>query len=411
MKIYIHHYYTYELFWYFFHATQTDKKIPTWFDSNRYNKNNKVDEDAIIDFKYQDLTFQAIFCNNRYWDNSDGYHLWDYTIYHIENKNIGDRGWNVILGKDLEHDIIPKINNYSKKLKDKISLFFIDWEFGSPQQSYVIEKKLNKNVTIFKDELINISDAQKVSFTHILWSFIFPNTIKLREYYFLADYLKYKKDYKYRINYPVRRITTGKYNTIKKIHSFNNPYFNCTVSSFTNYYKHDRTEDKDVYLYDSLNKIGIQNLINKRGYNIEDFGGEWNDNNMNEFMWKLLTVSEINFINEVSSGHSINEKSFSHILANKPFIPTMEGTFDFYNEVFKTYGYPQIESPTKGLKRNEKLNFLNDVSSDDEKWNEFYNKVEKFINTLRNQILEIMNTRNGYLDYLIKKENEQKDII
>ena len=51
MKIYVHHYYTYELFWYFFHATHTKEKIPTWFEENRFNKNNLIhDQYYILDY-------------------------------------------------------------------------------------------------------------------------------------------------------------------------------------------------------------------------------------------------------------------------------------------------------------------------------------------------------------------------
>ena len=410
MKICVHHYYTYELFWYLFHASTPLQEIPTWFTSNRYNKNNHVGEDVSIKVLYFDTEFEIIFCSDRHWNDMDSYHLWDYTIYQIEKKNQSNRGWNSNYGKDLENEIIPRFNKLNSNVRKKTSLFLIDWEYGVPGQSIYINNKLNKEIKIFKDELIDISDSQMISFTHVLWSFIFPNTINLREYYFFSDYLKYKNDYKYKINYPVRRITKEKYNIIKKIDSLNNPNINCTVSSFTNYYKIG--EDlKEFLLEDSLNCIGQKNLINKRGYNINDWGGEFNDDNMKEFMYKLLTISEINLIHEQSTGYNINEKSFSHILANKPFIPTSKGTYHFYNEIFKTYGYEESKPPMPDLKIYEKIDYLSELTKDEKNWGIFLQKVSESVSELREKLLDIMNTRNGYLDFLIKLKNTKKDLL
>ena len=102
MKICVHHYYTYELFWYLFHASTPLQEIPTWFISNRYNKNNHVGEDVSIKVLYFDTEFEIIFCSDRHWNDMDSYHLWDYTIYQIEKKNQSNRGWNSNYGKDLE---------------------------------------------------------------------------------------------------------------------------------------------------------------------------------------------------------------------------------------------------------------------------------------------------------------------
>ena len=36
--------------------------------------------------------------------------------------------------------------------------------------------------------------------------YLSPNTLGIRDYYFFHDYLKYKNDYKYKINVPIRRL-------------------------------------------------------------------------------------------------------------------------------------------------------------------------------------------------------------
>ena len=64
-KIYIHHHYDYELFWYFFHGVDInpieelkkydfdseyvfDGTLPTWLPENRYNRNNLIYKNVTI---------------------------------------------------------------------------------------------------------------------------------------------------------------------------------------------------------------------------------------------------------------------------------------------------------------------------------------------------------------------------
>lgn len=403
MKIYVHHCYTYELFWYFFHGSTPHETIPTWFGENRYNKDILITKIVSINATYKGVDIECIFCNDKNWDKKDGQHVWDYTLYHYQNKKISDRGWNLILGKDMESVIIPMLNNYSKTTNNNLSVFFIDWEFGDAHITPNLNRLLNNDIVLYKDELTDIINKQKVSFTHILWSFIYPNTINMRDYYFFADYLKYKNDYKYKLNYPIRRITNFKNWIADSILKKNNSNLNVTLSSFTNYFRgEDRNSDSKHAIYKKLNdKIGDDNIIKKRKYNLNDWGGEWNDNNMKEFMWKLLTISEVNLIHEESFGWSINEKSFMHILANKPFVPTHSGTFKFYNEILKSYNIPTKLDNLSNKTITEKINYLDEISKDDIKWNIFVEELKETINYYRTELLKIMNNNNGYLDNIL----------
>lgn len=411
ITIYVHHHYTYEIFWYLFHAVELNEPPPTWFTVNRYNQNKLVKDEVIVPFSYKGVKFEAVFCGNKNWSKKDGYHVFEYNLYHLQKNNISDRGWNLILGSDLESDIIPMLNRYASKLGDKISCFFIDWESSDKKQTESIHNSFNPLITFFKDELTSVKENERVSFTHVLWSFLFPNTINLRDYYFFSDYLKYKNDYKYKVNYPIRRLTYIKKLLIGEIMSKDNPHMNCTISSFSDYFKHSRIEEIQENWYDEVvSKIPEENLINKRGYNIEDWGGEWNDDNMKEFMYKLMTISDVNLIHEVSHGWSINEKSFMHILAEKPFIPTHDGTFSFYDEILKSYGFEVSEFPIKGHAW-EKVAKLDSLTRDDVKWNEFVDKIKIYISNLKKNLFEIMNTNNGYLDYLLNKESETKSVL
>jgi hypothetical protein len=412
MKIYVHHHYTYELFWYFFHGSNPNELIPTWLGENRYNKDILITETVRINANYKGIDIECIFCNDTFWDKKDGQHVWDYTLYHYQNKRISDRGWNLILGEDLESNIIPMLNKYSKTTNNNLSVFFIDWEFGDTELTNNLNKLLSTDIILFKDELTDIINKQKVSFTHILWSFIYPNTINMRDYYFFADYLKYKNDYKYKLNYPIRRITTLKNYVAQCILEKNNSNLNITLSSFTKYFKNEhRNSDSKYSIYKKLNeRIGDNNIIKKRGYNLDDWGGEWNDNNMKEFMWKLLTISDVNLIHEESQGWSINEKSFMHILANKPFVPTHAGTFKFYNEILKSYNIPTKLDKFENKTLKEKVNYLDMISNDNKKWDIFVDELQETVNYYRTELLNIMHNNNGYLDNILFN-NDKKSLL
>ena len=92
-KIYVHHYYTYELFWLFFHGLEIEPdNVPTWFRNyNRWNKNIKVKEDVTLNGTYKGKEIEVIFCNKNHWDKDDGFHLFDYSINLLEDGLVSDR--------------------------------------------------------------------------------------------------------------------------------------------------------------------------------------------------------------------------------------------------------------------------------------------------------------------------------
>ena len=56
----------------------------------------------------------------------------------------------------------------------------------------------------------------------------------------------------------------------------------------------------------------------------------------------------------------------------------------------------------------EKVAELDSLTRDNVKWNEFVDKIKIYISKLKENLFEIMNTNNGYLDYLLNKESETK---
>jgi len=123
---YVHHYYTYELFWYFFHGVAVDVKndVPTWTYENRYNKNIKIKETIKINCSYKNNDITIYFVNENDWDKDDGYHIFDYNINLIENNLVADRGWNSILNLELKNTI-NLLNSKYLKYKNNIIFFYI----------------------------------------------------------------------------------------------------------------------------------------------------------------------------------------------------------------------------------------------------------------------------------------------
>jgi hypothetical protein len=425
-KLYIHHHYTYELFWYFCHGLDINPNdVPVWFKLNQYNKNIKIDHDVIIDSSYKGKTIQIIFCFDNHWDKLDGFHLLDYSISLLENNTVGDRGFNANDMFKKGADFRTFLNEKAKILQNRLHFMYIDWEGHDAYNQEGWAKRVNKNVEFFVDETYTINKKPKNSnfvFTNLFWSFIYPNTLGIREYYFFHDYLKYKNDYKYKINIPVRRVYGIKKDIIQEVLSLNNPNINCTRGSFH--------ESKQYHLA-GKGEMGIpfkkENYIQKRGYAINDWGGEWNDNNMSENMWKMFGISEVVILFEVSAKYlaeqvlaqnddkiptwmqpgdsMLTEKTISHILIGKPFIPQHYDTILFLNNILKQHNGRIVEYPIKEYDTvQDIIPFLDNITRDDKKWKVLADKLKLYVENLRTELVKLCSNTNSYFDLLIKKE-------
>jgi hypothetical protein len=244
----------------------------------------------------------------------------------------------------------------------------------------------------------------------------------VRDYYFFGDYLKYKNDYKYKINVPIRRMYGDKEAMANIVLKLNNPTISVTQSSFgdENQITPD-THKPTPYRKELISKIPKENFIQKRGYGIHDWGGEWNSNNMNENMWKMFGISEVCILFEHSptrdriltsrfsavGNNFITEKSISHILVGKPFIPFYKETIDFYNKWLTTYGKKVIEFPLEYDCILDKMDYIDNLTYDEHKWNEFVEKLKIYVNNLRTQLIELIHENNSYLDYVISDKSSK----
>ena len=424
-KIYVHHNYTYELFWYFFHGVDVNiNDIVTHTNTDTaFNKKVPITEHIKINAEYKQNTLEILFCGDDCWD-SDGEHILDYSIYVLQKELVSDRGYNTTINKIIDNELIPFFNKIVTNTK-RIHFFHLDWEGHNPYYHHNMNTIMDRRINIYLDEMESDIETVRYSNKHFLFtnnfiSFIYPNTLGLREYKFFGDILKYKNDYKYKLNFPIRRIYGHKLRVYNKINSIKNCKINVTNSSF---------HDSQQYSMDMvgelrnpiLKKLGNDNLIQKRGYGIYDWGGEWNENNVKEMMWKLFGLSEVNIIPEyhpdeayknvkkkenplLISNSFITEKSVSHILAKKPFIPVYYKTIQFYDSILIKYGYDTIRYPIEYYFINDVIDEINEIASND-KWEFFRNELQRWVDNTHECIIDILNNNNDYLNKLINLPN------
>ena len=423
-KIYIHHYYTYELFWYFCHGIEIEpEKVPTFFIENRFNKNIKISESIKLNGIYKNNQIEIIFCNDKLWEKSDGYHLLDYSITLLENGLTSDRGFNYNIMKESDTKNVSFLNKHSINLGNRIGYMYIDWEGHDAYKMHNWKKTLNPKIQTFVDETstsVESNNNHNFVFTNTIWSFLQPNTLGIRDYYFFHDYLKYKNDYKYKINVPIRRLYGDKEKIANSVLSLNNPNITVTHSSFGSSSQYD--ENISSARKELISKIPTENYINKRGYGIHDWGGEWNDNNMNENMWKMFGISEVSLLFEYfpNANYTTNlktwlpgtsymtEKSISHILVGKPFIPYHRETIDFYDSYLKKYNKPTIKFPIEYSNILDKLDLLDTITKNDNLWQPFLESLTEYVLNLRKGLIEIIHENNSYLDYVISDTQIQE---
>jgi hypothetical protein len=422
-KIYVHHNYSYERFWYFFHGVDVDLKDVIVFTNieNAFNKKIPIKDKVNIKCKYKGNDLDITFVGDTDYDLK-GHHIIDYSINLYDNDLASDRGFNSNIRNRVNKYFIPLLNEKSKIDGVIYHFMYIDWECHNAYHEHKMDGTLNKNVNVYVDEVTTEKGVNvNYTFTNTFMSFIYPNTLGLRDYYFFADILKYKNDYNHRVNYPIRRIYENKLRLFNSIMDLKDRNINVTHSSFhdtMHYSPYPKILRKKV-----VEMIGDGNFIQKRGYGIDDWGGEWNSNNLSEFMWKMFGIAEVNIIPEYSPNEVfktaeefeekmvgvsyITEKSVSHILANKPFIPLSYETIDFYNGILKEYGFEPKKYPLEYEVLDDIIIELNDTIGNTDKWEVLKKELQEWNSHTRECILKIINSENSLLDKLINTKSKE----
>jgi len=411
MKIYVHHKYTYELFWYFFHGVEVDpNNVPVVTEQNRYQVKVWDSNIQAIKAKYKGIDLDIQFVNDRFWNHTDAHHIFDVTINGLQEGLSSDRMFLYPTMEGFKNKWIPFLNKLKSTIRKKTHILWVNWEgFELNEEGIDVSKLLKNDVNLYNDNIIN-SDRTKYVFSQSFMSFIFPDTTATREYYFFYDWLKLKNEYEYKLLYPVRRVYDSKLHMVRGIKKdLNDDDTLVTYSSFTdsNHYvwKHQYEND-----YNELLKFKNLKRLEKRGYNIDDFGGEWMRNNMEEGMWKMFGIAEVNLTHENPMVQCFSEKIICHILAGKLFIDCHYRTIQKIHRVLDILGY---EIPTYPLPEYDDITnitpWLREQMDDEEKWKNLKYQLRTWLEYVRKCFLESVNTQNNLLDEIL--ENNTNNII
>jgi hypothetical protein len=405
MKIYVHHKYTYELFWYFFHGVKVDPtKVPVVTEQNRYQVKIWNSNIHSIKAKYKGTDLDIKFVNDRFWEDESAHHIFDVTINSLQNGLSSDRMFILPTMEGFKNDWIPFLNGLKYKVRKNVHISWISWEgFNLDEEGIDVSKLLKEDINLYNDNVTN-PDRTKYIFSQSFMSFIFPDTTATREYYFFYDWLKLKTEYEYKLLYPVRRVYDSKLyiaNGIKKDLNENDTLI--TYSSFTdsNHYIWKHQYEKD---YNEFLKFPNLKRLEKRGYNIEDFGGEWMKNNMEEGMWKMFGLAEVNLIHENPMTQCFSEKTICHILAGKLFLDVHYRTIQKIHKVIDLLGYDIPEYPLPEYDDiTDIMPWLRIQMDDEVKWKELTSKLNEWLEYIRSCFLETVKTKNSLLDEIFPK--------
>ena len=56
----------------------------------------------------------------------------------------------------------------------------------------------------------------------------------------------------------------------------------------------------------------------------------------------------------------------------------------------------------------EKMDWLDEITKDEQKWNEFKNSLTDWTLNLRKYLMEIIHENNSYLDYVVKADDKKQ---
>lgn len=397
-KFYVHHEYTNDLFWYFFHGTDLDvKDVPAFFFKEQNKKIN-------LHTTYKDTPIEIDFCGEDNWDKLDGNHIFDIHTYLMQNKITTDRGYSFKTINYLEYKLRKQIYEWGNLHGERLNIFYIDWEGYSHTKPI---KKI-KNCKLFVDEITNhgILNANYV-FTNNFLSYIHDSNLDIKHAYFLYDYLKEIKP-QHKLSYSVRRIIGEKIKQIKSLLEIPQVYITYSSYSFTDD-SVDSSIDKEVDDFRKFVQESIkENYINKRGYGIHDWGNEANINNIHEMYYKILPLAEIEIIDEWMEMDYISEKSVIRILSGKLFLPASFKVFDFYNKIQIQYGKMPHSLEFRYESFEELVELIKKSISDDYLWKRLKHDLNGWVTTTRTNLIEICYSNNSYLDIIL---NSSKELI
>jgi hypothetical protein len=409
MKIYVHHWFTDELFIKLAHNTTNRVYELTDFNFQKIGK---------VNCEYNDLKIEFVF-NPELNDNDDGYHLIDFFTS-LRKRHFYDYYNDIDVSDGIEDT--PFIKRFTELLKDRkgwiIMLLRTEKIIDTlDTNDYYIVKleeeliKLNQHIIVSDNFFIN----DKIQSTYPNIYFTLTNTlwqwnelINIRYWYEFSNIFS-KLNFDYKLMYSIRRHKKYRIEILKHLSKLNNKDIFLQRADF---FKNDsyHVYDSELVELKNVNLNSLEGLSDFQNLKLLDYqmGVEY------EVFFRFLNLSKMQILDESWSWYKgdftsqyLSEKSYGLLLANIPFISTHTYPLDIIQNVLKISPHPFYNSIKKIKGDSEK--FSNFVSEFLINFDVNYELCKQWTNMCHIKLINKMENENSFLDLLetgFKKVNK-----
>lgn len=396
-KIYIHHPFSEQLFYKFFHNMGD-----VVFDIS--------DTISKVTFKDGDLKYTVIFDEN-VTNNGDGYHLIDFLEYYLEldessNKEI-ETYKKLLSVLDNKRNWIVSLMRTEKLL---ITETIPGLKYNNESTKYIEE--ILKNHFVISDNIILRDSNLPAYFKNFF--FVFSNSIfnwnsfiNIRWFYeFKSVYEKLNFDYD--ISFSIRNPKPNRIEILKRLDSLNNPKLFLQVSDFIYQNKNFDLNDIDITILDlvsNFNNVKINKLNGDYDFDKISLLSTWNHGIDLDLFFRYLSKSKIQILDESWSFSAVeyktqylSEKTIGYIMSGVPFIPTHTYPLEILNQILDIKEYPFFND-IKLIKGNPQkiVNFI-ELFLNNFDYN--YNLLKEWVDEVHIKFIYKINNENSFLDLL-----------
>jgi hypothetical protein len=396
-KIYIHHPFSYQLFYKFFHNTG---------EIEFYIK----DEKGIVTFNHNGLKYKVVFDENMT-GKTDGYHLIDFLTYYIEDTEIDDRELNVY--KKISK-ILQGKKNWIVSLMTTEKLLITETIQGlkyKNETKFYIEEILKNNFVISDNTIIR--DSILPDYFKNLF-FVFSNSIfnwnyfiNIRWFYeFKSVYDKLNFDYD--LAFSVRNPKPSRIEILKRLDALDNSKIFLQISDFIYQNKNFDLGDIDITLLNfvsNLKNVKINKLEGEYDFDNISFLSTWSHGIDFDLFFRYLSKSKIQILDESWSFSSteyktqyLSEKTIGYIMAGVPFIPTHTYPLEILNQTLDINPYPFFDE-IKMIKGNP-TKIVNFVEYFLKNFDYNYGLINEWTLDVHNKFIKKLNNENSFLNLL-----------
>ena len=411
MKIYVHHYYTQQIFYLLAHNT-TDRVFGI--------QNNL----GFVKCKYNNIEFEFVF-NPELSDEMDGYHLIDLTTVRsqtlIDAKFANITKERIGIADDINNQENNCLYNLSEMLKDKPSNWIFTFFCGEKSLYQYENLSKNKDYELFldleqsicklknfkiileewflKDSLHSKYPNIYFAFSNLVW--YWNNHAEIRWYYEFKNIYD-NLNFKYNMCYSMRAHKYHRVLLLNELKKLNQPSLYLQRSDgrkgSEEYLKHDN-KVSDIYLNSSEGNTDFENinLINKQRVGLDLF-------------FRLLPKAKMHILDESwafsesnFASHYLSEKTIGFILAGIPFISTHSYPIDIVEKMLNVSPHPFLKQ-TREIQGNAVLlaKFVDEFMNN---FDENFKLCKKWVDECHNAFMTKLNNENSLLDLILKDFN------